>query len=310
VDDRSTDATGAILDRLAAEDPRLNVLHLAALPEGWIGKPHALHLAAFEARTDWILFTDGDVELAPDTARRAVSLAIREGADHIAIAPDLLVDSLTEAIFVGFFVIAFNLSQRPWNARNPRSPDSIGVGAFNLVRREAYERSGGHARIRYDMLDDLALGRILKRSGARQLFVHHAGRVRAKWHTGARGLIRGVEKNAFASMGYRVAPAIAGVLVQLVLSLGPAVGWILPGVVPKVAALLAWGGVFGCYALAARAVPIRTWQAVLMPVGGLLFAYAILRSAALALARGGIDWRGTRYPLGELRRALRSAQKK
>jgi GT2 family glycosyltransferase len=309
VDDRSTDATGAILDRLAAEDPRLTVLHLTTLPEGWIGKPHALHLAAFEARTDWILFTDGDVELAPDTARRAVSLAIGEGADHIAIAPDLLVDSLSEAIFVGFFVIAFHLSQRPWNARNPRSRDSIGVGAFNLVRREAYERSGGHARIRYDMLDDLALGRILKGSGARQLFVHHGRRVRAKWHTGARGLIRGVEKNAFASMGYRVAPAIAGVLVQLVLSLGPAVGWILPGMLPKVATLLAWVGVFGCYALAARVVPIRTWQAALMPVGGLLFAYAILRSAALALARGGVDWRGTHYPLRDLRRALRSGPK-
>ncbi|HET9253134.1 MAG TPA: glycosyltransferase family 2 protein, partial [Candidatus Eisenbacteria bacterium] len=164
VNDRSTDATGEILDRLARRDPRLTVLHIASLPEGWIGKPHALQVAAFEARTEWILFTDGDIQLAADTARRAVSIAVREQVDHVAIAPDLLVDSITEALFVGFFVIAFNLSQRPWNARDPRSRDSIGVGAFNLVRRDAYERSGGHARIRYDMIDDLSLGRFLKRS--------------------------------------------------------------------------------------------------------------------------------------------------
>ncbi|HEU5311084.1 MAG TPA: glycosyltransferase family 2 protein [Candidatus Eisenbacteria bacterium] len=305
VDDRSTDATGEILDRLARGDPRLAVLHLATLPEGWIGKPHALHVAAFEARTEWILFTDGDIQLAADTARRAVSIAVRERADHVAIAPDLLVDSITEAMFVGFFVIAFNLSQRPWNASDPRSRDSIGVGAFNLVRREAYERSGGHARIRYDMIDDLSLGRILKRSGARQLFLAHAGRVRAKWHTGARGLIRGVEKNAFASLGYRALPAFGAVIVQVALTLGPALGWLVPGSVAKVAVVAAWCGVVACYALASREVPIRPWHAVLMPLGGLLFAYAILRSAVKVLARGGVDWRGTHYPLEDLRRALR-----
>ena len=307
VDDRSTDATGEILDRLAQEDPRLTVLHLATLPEGWIGKPHALHVAAFEARTEWILFTDGDIQLAADTARRAVSIAVRERADHIAIAPDLLVDSITEAMFVGFFVIAFNLSQRPWNASDPRSRDSIGVGAFNLVRREAYERSGGHARIRYDMIDDLSLGRILKRSGARQLFLAHAGRVRAKWHTGARGLIRGVEKNAFASLGYRALPAFGAVIVQVALTLGPTFGWLVPGSVAKVAVVAAWCGIVACYALASREVPIRPWHAVLMPLGGLLFAYAILRSAVKVLARGGVDWRGTHYPLEDLRRALRAA---
>lgn len=306
VNDRSTDATGEILDRLAREDPRLTVVHLAALPEGWIGKPHALHVAAFEARTEWILFTDGDIQLAPDTARRALSIAIRERADHVAIAPDLLVDTITEAMFVGFFVIAFNLSQRPWNARDPRSRDSIGVGAFNLVRREAYERAGGHARIRYDMIDDLSLGRILKRSGARQLFVAHAGRVRAKWHAGARGLIRGVEKNAFASLEYRAIPAFGAVLVQLALTLGPVVGWFLPGPVAKVATLTSWAGIVACYALASREVRIRPWHAALMPAGGLLFAVAILHSTVKVLARGGVDWRGTHYPLAELRRALRA----
>ena len=159
------------------------------------------------------------------------------------------------------------------------------------------------------MIDDLSLGRLLKRSGARQLFLAHAGRVRAKWHTGARGLIRGVEKNAFASMGYRALPAFGAVLVQLALTVCPALGWLVPGPVAKVATLAAWAGVVTCYALAAREVPVRPWHALLMPLGGLLFAYAILRSAVVVLTRGGVDWRGTHYPLEELRRALRNEAK-
>ncbi|HET9252302.1 MAG TPA: hypothetical protein VFP58_09310, partial [Candidatus Eisenbacteria bacterium] len=144
------------------------------------------------------------------------------------------------------------------------------------------------------------------RSGARQIFVAHGGRVRAKWHTGARGLIRGVEKNAFASLGYRALPAFGAVLVQLALTLGPALGWLVPGPVARTATVAAWAGIVTCYALASREVPIRPWHAVLMPAGGLLFAYAILRSTVKVLSRRGVDWRGTHYPLEDLRRALRA----
>jgi len=141
VDDRSTDETGSILDRLAAEDSSLRVLHVADLPAGWVGKSHALACAAEATRSDWILFTDADVEFAPEAARCAVSLALRESADHLAVAPDLVLETLGEAMFVGYFVLVFDLSQEPWAAQDPRSKRSIGIGAFNLVRRGAYERA-------------------------------------------------------------------------------------------------------------------------------------------------------------------------
>ncbi|MGH7681981.1 MAG: glycosyltransferase, partial [Candidatus Eiseniibacteriota bacterium] len=212
VDDRSVDGTATILDRLAAEDPRLRVQHVRDLPDGWIGKSHALALAAAEAKTDWLLFTDGDVTLAPDVARRAVSLAIREGADHLTIPPSLIVHGLGEAAFTGYFVVMFHLSERPWRARDPKSPAALGIGAFNLVRRESYERAGGHERIRFQMIDDLALGKSLKQSGARQLFATDADRIHARWQEGVRGLIRGVEKNAFAVMHYNPVLAVLAVL--------------------------------------------------------------------------------------------------
>ena len=302
VDDRSTDETGAILDRLASEHPRLQVDHVDVLPAGWIGKSHALACAASRERAEWLLFTDGDVLLAPDAARRAVSLGVREGADHVAVGPDLLVESIGEAAFVAYFVIMFYVTTRPWDAERAHSNAYIGIGAFNLVRREAYERAGGHEKIRFELVDDLALGKILKRSGARQLFAHHGGRVRAKWHEGARGLIRGVEKNAFASMGYRPDFTAAAVLGQLAIALMPLGGLLLPGALPKLLALSAWPGITLAYITASRSVRVTPWHALLMPLGGLLFAYAILRSALVTLRRGGVDWRGTFYPLRELRR--------
>ena len=303
VDDRSTDATPAILRRLAALDPRLDVTRVDALPAGWMGKSHALAQAAARAGTGWILFTDGDVDLAPDACRRAVSLALRDGSDHLAVAPDLEVETLGEAIFIAYFVIMFHVSQEPWKAQDPRSRSSIGVGAFNLVRREAYERAGGHAAIRYELIDDLALGRLLKRSGARQRFALPAGHVGVRWHIGVPGLVRGVEKNAFAAVEFRAAPAILAVAAQLSIAVMPILGLFLPGWLPKAASLAAWMGVALSYYMASRSVRIRVWQAVLMPVGGVLFAYAFLRSTVLALARGGVVWRGTFYPLAELRRA-------
>ena len=304
VDDRSVDGTGAILDRMALEALRLQIIHVDALPAGWIGKCHALARASAVAKTDWLLFTDGDIEFAPDAARRAVSLALQEKVDHLAVAPDMILDSLGEAVFVGYFLAMFHLSQRPWRAHDPRTKSSIGIGAFNLVRRAAYERSGGHERIRYELIDDLGLGKILKLSGAKQMLALHGGAVRARWQVGVWGLIRGVEKNAFAALRYRVSIALPAVASQFAFALSPVAGLFLPSPAAKVAAAAAWVGVGVVYTVTSRGARIRAWQALLMPVGGILFSFAILRSIAFAVARRGLYWRGTFYPLEELRRGM------
>jgi hypothetical protein len=302
VDDRSVDGTGAILDGISARRPELRVVHVETLPPGWVGKSHALARGAAEARADWILFTDGDVRLAPDAARRAVSLAIRERADHVAIGPDLVIEGLGEAVFVGFFYVMFSVSQRPWRAKEPRAAEHIGVGAFNLVRREAYERAGGHERIRYDLIDDMALGKLLKRTGARQLYAGHGGRVSARWHAGVRGLIRGVEKNAFPAMGYRAGYTLFSTAALLAVSLAPVAGLFAWDPATKLLAAGAWSGVAILYAAASRGVRVHPWHAAFMPVGSLLFNCAILRSMAITLRHRGVRWRDTFYPLEELKR--------
>jgi len=302
VDDRSSDGTGAILDRVAAEDPRLRVIHLTTLPEGWIGKCHALSVGEAAARAEWILFTDGDVVQHEGALRRAVTYALTERADHLAVGLDAEVRGLGEAIFIGYFLAVFFISQRPWNAPDPRSKDHIGIGAFNLVRREAYERAGGHAALRMELLDDLALGAIVKRSGGRSLFALPDSMVRTRWHAGVLGLIRGVEKNAFAALDFRPWYAAYAVTMQVVTSVIPLVGLVVGGTWTRAFAILAWSGVFLVYSTTANYAQVRWWQAAFMPVGGVLFGVAIARSTWLALRRGGIVWRGTFYPLAELRK--------
>ena len=302
VDDRSADDTGAILDRIAMENPRLRVLHVRSLPEGWIGKCHALALAAGSCDSEWILFTDGDVTMSPDATRRAVSLAVRGGHDHVAVGPEMLVEGLGEAIFVGSFLVIFNASQKPWLASDPRRKNAIGVGAFNLVRRAAYVRAGGHERLKFELLDDMALGKIIKQSGGRQMVARHAGLVRVRWHHGVGGLIRGIEKNAFPATRYNVPMTLAAPPLQLLLAIGPYAGLFFPGILPRLFALLAWTGVFLAYHEASRNAPVRAWQGLLMPAGALLFSYSLLRSMVVTLRQGGVRWRDTFYPLEALKR--------
>jgi len=302
VDDRSMDRTGAILNQLAVEDPRLHVVHIDALPYGWIGKCHALARGAEATDSEWILFVDADVTLAPEAARRAVSLAVRSGWDHVAVGPDMRLESLGEEIFVAAFMVVFNTSQRPWRASNPRAKSSIGIGAFNLVRREIYRKAGGHETLRYELIDDMALGKILKRGGARQTFARHDGQVSVHWHPGIRGLIRGVEKNAFPGLHYNIPLGLIAPWLLLLVSWAPVFGLFLGDPVAWVLSLFAWCGVLLCYREVERTVNIKAWIAVTMPVGVTLFLYAFVRSMALVLVRGGVVWRGTFYPLEELKR--------
>lgn len=302
VDDRSTDETGAILDRLAASDVRLHALHVASLPEGWLGKCHALARGAEMARGEWLLFTDGDVWMKPDAVRHAVSLAMDLGADHLAVGADLEVHTLGERIFIAYFSALFYASQRPWDAPNPKSKAHVGIGAFNLVRRDVYDRAGGHTRLRMEVLDDMALGLIVKEAGGKSWFALHDDFVRVRWHEGVRGLIRGVEKNSFAALRYRVVETTVSVIFQFFGTMAPAFGWLLPGIWPKVFAIAGWFGIWLLYRAIGRNLRLRWWDFLTAPIGAALFSYAILRSMILTLSRRGVIWRETHYGIEELRK--------
>jgi cellulose synthase/poly-beta-1,6-N-acetylglucosamine synthase-like glycosyltransferase len=301
VDDRSGDATGAILDDLTRADPRLHVVHVTKLPSGWLGKNHALHTAASRADGELLLFTDADVHFQPDALARAVRLLQAARADHLAIAVDIVSTTWPLALVVNYFMTWFLIALRGWRVRHPESSAFVGIGAFNLVRASTYRAAGGHARIPMRPDDDIMLGKLLKRSGARQLLARAARLIFVHWYHTLGEMARGLRKNSFAAVEYHVPGAMALVAANLAIGVWPFVAiWLTSGteralyVVTSVALMIAYVGA----AITQRA---RPWLALLYPAAAVIFVCIFTAAVTRTLRRGGIEWRGTFYSLRELR---------
>ncbi|HEY4186642.1 MAG TPA: glycosyltransferase family 2 protein [Polyangia bacterium] len=309
VDDRSEDATGAILRELAAVHPALRVARVDELPPGWLGKTNALQRGAAQATGDWILFTDADVLFAPDALRRAVAWGTRDGLGHAVAVPHFIAPGLLERAFVSMFGLFFLMGARVDDLRKPGSAAHVGFGAFNLVRRDAYRAIGGHERLRFEVVDDLKLGLVLRRSGVRQGCVDSGGLVRVRWQRGFVASMRGLLKNFFAGLDYRWGLTVAATLGVPLLTAFPALcllasPWLLPGTASRLIAIAAF--VLPALLLgrvARRVAGGRGHEGLLLPLAGTALALVTFTSALLATVRGGVVWRGTRYALDELRDA-------
>ena len=301
VNDRSTDRTGAILDRMVQAHPTLRVLQVRDLPPGWLGKNHALYSGAQQASGDLLLFTDADVVMQPTTLSRAVGYLAERRLDHLAVAPEVRMPGLLPKLFVGAFGIFFSLYARPWKAKNPKSRWCIGIGAFNLVRRDVYGAVGTHGRIAMRPDDDMKLGKLIKSHGYRQEFLFGTGLMHVEWYASVRELIDGLTKNAFAGVNYRVSAVVAATIAQCLLSVWPFLGALLAhGAARAVNAVVVLMIIALCWD-AARFLKGVPWFGVAFPVATLLFIYIMWRSMLTALIHGGINWRGTHYPLADLK---------
>jgi glycosyltransferase involved in cell wall biosynthesis len=301
VDDRSSDRTGAILDELALEDERLRVVHIDNLPDGWLGKTHAMQSGADAAQGRWILFTDGDVIFAPGSLRRAVAWAEQERLDHLVALPDAIAETLGERIFLAVFVLMLSFKGPLGRIVDRRRREHIGVGAFNLVRAEAFRDIGGFRRVALSVDDDMRLAQALKFAGYRNGVVVGAGDIKVRWQIGLWGSIKGLEKNFFAALNYRVGLVLPAAFFMLWLCIGPTLGLFVGPWWSRLVCGLGVAAIVCLTALARSSSSVRAWHGLTLPFGGLAIVFALLRSVAIALARGGITWRGRLYPLQALR---------
>lgn len=307
IDDRSEDRTGAILDGLEVEFAgRLRVLHVNDLPARWLGKTHAMWAAAKIASGEWLLFTDADVLHAFDSLKRTVRYAERERADHVVLLPTLIMKSWGERMMISFFQALFIFAHRPWKVADPKAKDHMGVGAFNLVRRSAYDAIGGYERLRMAIVDDMRLGEVLKREGFAQRCVSGANLVRVRWANGALGVVRNLTKNFFAELKYNTAVALGASAAVLGIQLGPWLGVAFAPGWSRLGFAVALACVVVIYRVMSRWSSVPTAYVVTHPLATILLVYTMLRSTALALWQGGVVWRGTKYSLKELREAERA----
>jgi glycosyltransferase involved in cell wall biosynthesis len=298
VNDRSTDGTGEILDELAQAHPRLKVLHIEELPEGWLGKVHAMHLGTQATDGAFIIYADADVHFEPDSIARAIAWVEGEQLDHLSLLPRMI----WPGIFAGACIVSFAagwLVAVKVSRINRDKPNAYGgVGAFNLVRRSTLDRTEGWPWLRLEIADDVGLGYLLHRHGAKARLSFAPEALSISWYGSLPEIIRGLEKNMFSCV------ARFSVLRAAVLSFATCIGplaplallftpWLWVGVAFLVAGAL--------LSLSAPRLGMRLSAILLATFMGPLLAWIFVRSTFFAVRRGHILWRGTAYDLKELK---------
>ena len=335
VDDRSTDRTGEIMERVARSPhstenalsgapsstqihpvaqnatrveqsrfPSLRVIHLAELPPEWLGKTHAMWTASNQASGEWLLFTDADVLFKPDSLRRALAYAEAEAADHVVLFPRMIMTRPGEYMMIAFFQTMFMFGHRPWKVADPSTDDHMGVGAFNLVRRRVYDAVGTYEALRMEVLDDMKLGKVVKKKGFRQRNVFGGDLISIRWGRGAFGIVNNLTKNFFAILSFQWWRTLLSAFGLAFLNWGPFLGIGLAHGWARLPFGIALASISLIYIGMSWRSSVPPYYVLLHPVSAAMFTYTLLRSMCLTLWNDGIVWRGTKYPLEELRKGM------
>lgn len=303
VDDGSEDSTRAILERIAKEDPRLLVLDVKTVPPGWVAKNYALELGQGRSKGDWLLFTDADVVHGPRAVFNAVAAMERERLDHLAVQPRMEAGSLAEALVLPLFVLLCQIRFLDPRAAQPDSGTGTGIGAFNLVRADAYRLRGTHASIRGAMLDDRALGQMMRADGGRGSVMRAVAQVRLRPYRTPRELYEGIRKGVLSTFGNSALLTASMGIVLVVAAVAPPVLvmaglplW-LAGAAPWVILPALLGALLPLLGLLKARTMLRfePLAAVLFPLGALVIATTALHAAAVFGTRGTVEWRGRSY---------------
>ncbi len=304
VNDRSTDATGRLMEQVAADDARMHVIHISELPPGWLGKNHAMHVAAQRAAGSLLLFTDGDVIYKPEALAMALAHVRDHQLHHLCLLPRMLPGRILENAVVAFFGLSFSIGMQLQWIRTRWPLSYAGVGAFNLVDAEFYRGFGGHQPIALDVLDDVKLGKLVKRYGGRQDFQSAPELLSIRWQPSLWGVITGLEKNGFAALNYSIGGICLVTIVFLTGMILPyAAAAFLPGAAGSgfLATVVVWHVVYGAACVLSGAGFAVT---ALFPLAACIMVFAFWRSAVITLKQGGIRWRDSFYPLSLLRPAV------
>lgn len=323
VDDRSEDTTGRTVEALFAESlscregaaSEAELHRVDRLPEGWMGKAHALWEGAERATGEWLLFTDADVRFDPTTVRRAVAYAERESLDHLTLVPKLDLDGYWLRGMASFFYLGYMITLGMYRTNLPGSRRGLGVGAFNLLRRPAYRKIGTYAALKMAPADDYSLGAAVHRAGLRQRLLTGVGGpegpplIRLRWYDSLGDFFRGVEKNVLPICGYSPLKVLGVVLSVQITGVLPFLAPLSRSVRGSRLALCAFvvAAALNLASFAQFSSRQRYPNALLMsaayPAHVVISCYALLRAVVVVLRDGGITWRDTFYPLDALRAA-------
>jgi len=307
VDDQSEDQTREILAGLESEIPLLRTLRVESLPPGWLGKTYAVAEGARSATGDWLLFTDADTEHLPGSLAELLERAQGERADLLSISPGQETPTWWEKAVIPLVFVELSRLFRFEDVSDPKSPAAAANGQYLLVRREVYERSGGHEAVKAQILEDVELARRIKSLGGKLIFLPGARWVRTRMYHCFRDMWRGWSKNLYLLYAGNLRRMLTTVMSLWLLDVLPVLGfaaacfWLVLGDSGAGAALLATG--------CAVVVVGRQWSyrrtlgwlgfdsalAGYQVIGAVLVGGLTLNSVRAHRATGRIEWKGRHY---------------
>ncbi|MBI1750377.1 MAG: glycosyltransferase [Acidobacteria bacterium] len=297
INDQSTDRTAAILEELAARIPRLRVVQGEAPPVGWTGKNFALSRGVAQARGEWLLFTDADVEHLPGSAARALADAAQSGAALVSYSPEQETRAWWERAVIPFIFCRLAAHFSYARVSDPAAPDAAANGQYLLMRRDVYEAIGGHGAVRGEVVEDVALARLAKQAGRRIHFATGEGIARTRMYRSFAAMWEGWTKNLYPLMGGRRWPLVRELL--------EATPW-LPLLMLVSAAFIGFFSYLGLAFLLAEHLDYSfRLRRNRYPVSRIIYYLpaAFWYAAALLVsawrhARGSVAWKGREIPIG------------
>ena len=305
VNDRSTDETGAILETLAKSDDRLRVIEGEEPPAGWLGKPYAMQQAFRHARGEWVLATDADMIFDKAALRTAMNRTVEEKGDAMTLIPHFEAHSFWERIMIPTWVWVLLMFTLFYRTSNPKTHGAVGIGGFFLMRRTVLERIGGYEALKDEVMEDVRLAEMIKRSGARLFTEHAPNLLKTRMYRNFAEMWECSTKNWFSGMKFSLPFALAGVFSMYLMSVVPplialASGvWIVLGVRAHlwllfIPAALSWLLQVLVLAMVSLRSEVSPAYALTAPLGlGLL--YAMLFDSSIRITTGkGVTWKGRR----------------
>ncbi|MCS6860012.1 MAG: glycosyltransferase family 2 protein [Abditibacteriales bacterium] len=305
VNDNSTDRTGEILADLARRFPSLRVIHGQPLPVGWCGKPFALHQGRAHvgrvtgAAGHWLLFTDADTWHHPQMLSSVITFAQSRNVEMLSLMTDQEIvtfwEKVLQPIAIHFLVRFFPFDR----VNDPDDPLAIANGQFILIQRDAYDRLGGHERVKGEVVEDLELARVAKRARVRFMVADGRALVKTRMYTGLRDAWQGWTKVAYTHRGMTLGKLAGGVLLTALLGLAP-LALLLTAFVSRVPLFMAASAALFlvyCYHWAKinHILRVPVVYALTNPLGTALMIGMMLTSAVQVLSGRGVMWKGRRY---------------
>ena len=306
VNDRSTDNTGRIIDRLANDSACVTAIHINSLPEGWLGKVHALEQGMKQATGDWILITDADINFSNNILKNTIAYVLKNKIDHLALMPGIVKKNFWLQVAIQSFGLLFLLSTRATSVNKEGSKNIIGVGAFNLVKRDTFRKTPGFSWLKMETVDDMGVGLMMNNAGGQSHFAIADKALRLSWYESVSAMFRGLEKNLFgAGPGYNPFKLVSQVVIIWCLLAAPFVTF----AIDDLALNILLGSVVVLYILFSvffvREKQLETLRLLLFPLGLFLTTLMMLWAGFKCMKNGGIKWRGTHYTIKQLKAGQR-----